>query len=413
MSTSERETAIALPAVEAVATRIHDQPAADPPLAVAKRERFVFVDALRGIAALGVVVYHAKQGGHMDRLAERAPTWSLLPLDYGHLGVPIFYVLSGFVIAYSVGRYRVDASFFARFVARRSLRLDPPYWTSIALVIGFGVLSQAVSHGKRYEIPGAGRLLAHMVYIQEILGYTQLNPIYWTLCVEIQFYLVFCLLLMVAHRFRRDDRDHRSLLALFGPLALVTSAWPLGFVNANVWPGLFPPFWHGFFLGVLACWAMKGTARPWVYYLYALPLGIVAGVKGGEFTLTCVAIATLLLELGRWGLLGRWLSWRGFQFCGMISYSLYLVHNPITGAFYNVAFRLTGHGAVVEAFWFVVMIAVNVVAAWAFWYGVERTSLGWSHRVKLAPGETSGRHVVGDTSRVALPKAWKGEPENA
>ena len=82
--------------------------------------RFFFADALRGIAAMWVVLFHA-YGGHLSGLMN---SWYLAPVrvffEAGHLGVQIFFVLSGFVISYSISRYRVDARFIGRFAVRRS-----------------------------------------------------------------------------------------------------------------------------------------------------------------------------------------------------------------------------------------------------------------------------------------------------
>ena len=71
----------------------------------------------------------------------------------------------------------------------------------------------------------------------------------------------------------------------------------------------------------------------------------------------------------------------------MISYSLYLIHNPITGASYYVAYRITGRSLGTEAFGFVTVVAVNIAAAYAFWWLLERPSLELSHRLRLKGGE--------------------------
>jgi peptidoglycan/LPS O-acetylase OafA/YrhL len=109
-----------------------------PMLAPSKSgNRFVMVDSLRGIAALWVVFYHAYEGHHMTRLAEYLPTFVVTVIANGDLGVAIFFVLSGFVIAHSVSRQTVDVRFMGRFILRRSVRLDIPYWFSMLLVYCF------------------------------------------------------------------------------------------------------------------------------------------------------------------------------------------------------------------------------------------------------------------------------------
>lgn len=55
-----------------------------------------------------------------------APSWVASVLDHGNLGVAVFFVLSGFVIAHSLHGVRVTPSVVGRLMLRRSLRLDPP-----------------------------------------------------------------------------------------------------------------------------------------------------------------------------------------------------------------------------------------------------------------------------------------------
>jgi peptidoglycan/LPS O-acetylase OafA/YrhL len=189
----------------------------------------------------------------------------------------------------------------------------------------------------------------------------------------------------LVHATRRDPADRRSLFVVFVPALLVASAWPLGLIEVNLWPGLFPPHWHGFLLGMLACWAMNGTVKsPW-FYAYAALVGAGSAWTGNSFSVACVATSTLLLVAARADGRGTWLGWRWLQFLGLISYSLYLIHNPITGALYNIGFRITGRSPATEVLWFLSMIATNVAVAAAAWWLIERPSLALAHRVRLQP----------------------------
>src|SRR6516164_3822489 len=85
------------------------------------KKRFLLVDALRGIAAMSVVVFHLVQGHHIDLFLGGSPTWLTVILEHCHLGVAIFFVLSGFVIAHSLYGKDVTLSLAGRFMLRRSL----------------------------------------------------------------------------------------------------------------------------------------------------------------------------------------------------------------------------------------------------------------------------------------------------
>ena len=209
----------------------------------------------------------------------------------------MFFVLSGFVISHSLFRYRMNLNLLGRFTLRRSLRLDPPYWIAIAISLAFGALAVAVVKGRAPEEHPLGQLVAHVFYLQDILGYGNINPVFWTLCMEIQFYLVYAILLALGRNnpeARFQGRRTASLLLFAGLLSLL---WPLG-IGPNLPQGLFPPLWHGFLLGVGAYWAWRDRGLvPW-FTVYALFIGAPSIVNGDWFSLVCVLTAATLLSVG-------------------------------------------------------------------------------------------------------------------
>lgn len=321
--------------------------------AAKSKGRFAFVDALRGFAALAVVLFHAIEGDHVRSL----PEWLRIIIGHGHLGVAIFFVLSGFVIAHSLRDQRMTLGEAARFMMRRSIRLDPPYWVAIAIAVGFSLLATALIKGRPAEEYTAGQLLAHPLYLQGILGYRNINPVFWTLCYEVQFYLVFAVLLVT-----------RSWALIFAAFA-ISLAWPLGLIP--IIRGLFVNLWFGFLLGVGAYYAWTSRkALPW-FAVYAGILLFAALFRHDEFALTCAGTAVLIVAVAKLGYIGS-LDWRWLQYLGTISYSLYLLHNPITGATFRVGYLLTGRTAPTEWVWWITSIAASVLAAMALYYFVER-----------------------------------------
>src|SRR5690242_16570069 len=91
-----------------------------------QNSRMRFVDGLRGIASLMVVAYHL--GARTDLG---------VVTSYGYLGVGIFFVLSGFVIASVANGGAISLGYIGRFAARRVVRLDIPYWLSMVIAIAF------------------------------------------------------------------------------------------------------------------------------------------------------------------------------------------------------------------------------------------------------------------------------------
>jgi len=352
--------------------------ASDVPVCLpAREERFVFLDALRGLAALWVLLFHYFEARHAAELELVLPGWLTAFLRSGHFGVPIFFVLSGFVIAHSVGGQRVDSRFIGRFMFRRSIRLDPMYWFSIAAVVAAGFLSPP----PHPPLPSAPQLAAHLFYAQGLLGFKQINNVCWTLCLEVQFYLVFCLMLLVIQRFRRSGQDHRSLVViavLCGGLALL---WPLGLAHISVWHGLFLPQWYSFLAGVFAYWTFQKRLPSYWFYLFAGSL-LVSPVAYRHFPGLAAIIGLLILYAGRRGKLGEWLTWRPLQVLGAISYSLYLLHNPATAMIGGLAYT-TPRTAAWELFWLIVIAGLVCAIAYLAWRFIERPSILISRRFKV------------------------------
>src|ERR1700704_2847705 len=85
------------------------------------------IEALRGMAALLVTWFHMTNTYSLD--------WVRYSGFYGWLGVDMFFVISGFIIPYSLHRSQYKLAYFPHFLLRRLVRLEPPYLVSIALVL--------------------------------------------------------------------------------------------------------------------------------------------------------------------------------------------------------------------------------------------------------------------------------------
>jgi peptidoglycan/LPS O-acetylase OafA/YrhL len=325
------------------------------------RQNFAFVQALRGIAALWVVLFHMNEGGHIPALhSVLPPALADFLFDSGHYGVAIFFTLSGFVIAHSLSGAEMTPGNWGRFMLRRSVRLDPAYWASMAAVVALGVVSAAVKH-EAFDLPSGGSIAAHMAYLQVFLGFPDISPVYWTLTYEIQFYAVFAAAMMFPR--------HMWLLT---PLAFFSAA---GAFNDLV-PGLFINLWASFFIGVLAKYAAENSRWLIGIALIGLPLA-----WSGDFGTTNVVTALVLWGAVRWGWAEHGLNWRWLQFLGTISYSLYLIHNPVSGAAGFVAHRIFGAGILADLAAMVAIVAASVAAAFCLWLLVERPTHRLSRRI--------------------------------
>ena len=345
-------------------------------------QRFLFPDALRGLAASWVVLYHASEGRHLGHLREVLPIGlSTILFDWGLTGVPIFFVLSGFVIAHSLDGRRMCWQGTRSFLLRRVLRLTPPYYASIALVLVLALVSARVKR-EPFVPPSLERIAANMLYLQDFFGVGSLNPIYWTLAIEMQFYLSFCALLAFAQWLERRRGDSVLLVSL--ATAVLASPWPIGLVSVSPWPGSFLPTWHAFVLGVFAYWAAQRRLHPVWLFLYAAVLGTFAAANARVFTLAAVPTALLLYLSAIADRGAQWLDWRPLQFLGRVSYSLYLTHNPVSGALFFIGYAVVARNAWTEAASLVVVFCGCTVFAWIFYRLFELPSARLSYRVPYA-----------------------------
>jgi peptidoglycan/LPS O-acetylase OafA/YrhL len=340
---------------------------------IMEKIRFAYVDGLRGVAASIVVLFHAVEGEHIRTLFNTFPAWIQVMLRHGDLGVAIFFVLSGFVIAHSL-RAELTPAGALRFALKRSIRLDPPYWVGIAIAILFALLASLVVAGRPANTFSTPQIVSHVFYLQGILGYKNINPVFWTLCLEIQLYLAYALL--------RLTRCTPILCAAF----VASLIWPLGLHDG--WPGVFVGFWFAFLLGAGAYLAWTNlSARPW-FLGYASIIVVAALYRSDYFALTCCITGISLLIVSVANLQTCLMNWRWLQYLGMISYSLYLIHNPVTGAVFRVGFMLTERSIYSEAGWWLVSLAACVAGAALLWRFVERPSMILAKRfdARLANG---------------------------
>ena len=110
-----------------------------------------------------------------------------------------------------------------------------------------------------------------------------------------------------------------------------------------------------------------------------------------DFTFVSIGTAIGLYVAFRTGYIYRGLDWAWIQFLGTVSYSLYLIHNPIVGGVSYLSARLIGSDFVT----LVLSIAASVAGAAVFWYLLERPSLALAHRIRM---KNSDRHPNAEVS---------------
>jgi peptidoglycan/LPS O-acetylase OafA/YrhL len=329
------------------------------------------IDGLRALAVIAVILFHSGVPG----------------FEGGYVGVDIFFVISGYLITQmlEVSREESAGRTLSAFYLRRMRRILPALLatclvTSIVAVALF-TPDELVNVGK--YLAATPVLLSNVATWSERSGYFAPNirelPLthLWSISVEEQFYLLYPLLLIAITRYRLSYR--RLTLVVLAAVSLALC----------VWASHYKP-WANYFLAPTRAWelllgaalAIGGTPR--IGHRIATEglavaglLGIVVVVylytaetpyPGTAAMLPCLATAALLAtgSSSRPALVNRMLSWPPLVFIGLISYSLYLWHQPLL-AFVN-CYRivpLTPGAATVP-------LAATLVVAAASWRLIER-----------------------------------------
>lgn len=286
------------------------------------KPRYVFVDGLRGLAAVAVMLYHLGTGDLERPLARVLSQTATALFARGWLGVHVFFVLSGFVIAHSVGRHPMSLRSAMRFVLRRQVRLDPPYWCAIVVGTAIPLVARfARPHVPRF-VPGPRDILAHVFYVYDLLHMPAISWVFWSLAIEVQFYLVFVLALALFRRVPPALPWLVAASALFSLHGAVTWRFP------HEW---FVTHWYLFALGALTRWALDRRVTAWLPVSLSALLLAVGARFGRPEPIAGGAVALLIYFAGVRGALGRWLGARPLQFLGATSYGIYLFHTPFAG----------------------------------------------------------------------------------
>jgi peptidoglycan/LPS O-acetylase OafA/YrhL len=144
-----------------------------------KTKRYLELDSLRGIAVLMVFLFH------FVMITEEYYDWFV----WGTMGVDLFFIISGFVITMSIER----VSSGREFIINRFARLYPTYWTAVTFT--FGIIC-IVSYYKG-EAVSLQQYWGNMTMFQFYLGIRDLDGPYWTMIIEMLFYIFIFILYQI------------------------------------------------------------------------------------------------------------------------------------------------------------------------------------------------------------------------
>jgi peptidoglycan/LPS O-acetylase OafA/YrhL len=321
-----------------------------PEQAQPRHPRYFSLEIWRGISCLMVVFGHSLSCA-INGLPSitNLPDWLINLGSWGYVGVPFFFVISGFCIAAcadSVRRKSVHSS--RTFFLRRFRRIYPPFWIALTFVGVTYVLVDLLSP-KYFSVFKIGYALPRELSMWQWLGNLTLTEEWrhhligagkrqllgpaWSLCYEEQFYAIVGVILLVARR----SFFTGAIVLTATSLALKHSLPKIGI---NTTGFFFDGGWLAFGGGMLVYYSMNylPPKKSWVPYL-VLAAGILYAMRGlygigktVEINLVqSFSFAIVILALSRFDQQTIQLRFlKPFLWCGMMCYSLYLVHLPVT-----------------------------------------------------------------------------------
>jgi peptidoglycan/LPS O-acetylase OafA/YrhL len=275
--------------------------------------RIVELDAMRGLAALAVVMFHYttfydSQVGHTNPL----------PLEFpaGNYGVHLFFLISGFVIFMTLERTRGSADF----VVSRFSRLFPAYWMAI---VATSLVVAAI--GMPWQRVSATDLLLNLTMVQQFLGAEHVDGSYWTLQVELFFYAQ----MLLWHALGQLKRI-RWIIVGWLLLAVIQGEVDKhgGHFSYTLRELLILRHIPFFALGILFYRIHSGAPRRAFDYLTMGLCLLAIGIAEPPVFLLVATICCALFALVVSGRLG-WLASPPFLMLGGMSYSIYLLHQAI------------------------------------------------------------------------------------
>lgn len=342
-----------------------------------------WIDLAKALASQLIVWHHLALYGPMcDAAKVLAPALLDALAEHARLVVQVFLVTGGFLAACSLwpvpgARAAVGWGDVPRQCWRRYQRLAQPYLLAVlAAVLAAGVARALIDHPSIPALPGAGQLAAHILLLQDVLGFDGLSAGVWYVAIDFQLYVGLAVL-AAALRGWPGGAGGRAALSAAAVLALVLGS--LLWWNLDAGLDMWAPYFVGAYgLGVLARWARglpggREAAALGLALLVALALWVEwrsrIALAGATALLLCLAP-----EPAAW----RWAAARAGRalvaWLSRVSYAVFLLHYPV----------LLVVGAVVHSQWpgSPAVNALGLVAAWALSLAAGAGLQRWLERLQ-------------------------------
>ena len=284
---------------------------------------------------------------------------------YAWSGVEIFFVISGFVIPYSLLGTQFKIRNYGGFLMKRLVRIEPAYLLSILVILLLNFVSSLFTmyQGETFFVSPM-RLVLHVGYLVDFFDVEWLNPAYWTLAVELQYYLLIGVFIALW-----------NLKNKYVTLISISIFLLLSFINFDSLR--FIKYTDVFTIGILCAFYKKEWISKHIFVIATLFVALIIYFNHGLIIFTVTLLCSLIIAF-----FDNFSNNRMLLFLGNISYSLYLLHIPIGGRIINLTRRFD-LSEFSKALVVLLAVAISIFSAWIFYLVIEKPSHKWSKKIKL------------------------------
>lgn len=327
-------------------------------------QRLALLDYARFFAALSVVIFHWFYNGITNgKVTTIEKTWFSDVASYGHFGVQFFFIISGYVIFFSLKNKGATS-----FMKSRLKRLYPTYWVAIIFTTFFAYIwGQGTDMAVTLK-----QVLVNFTMLQQFIGVQNVDGVYWTLFYEVIFYAIVFLILLFG--------DFKKLLAFL-------VIWPILIIAANVFSNgflIFNLYFSFFVIGAMFALLKNGHIKKSIA-LSTLILAACAGfyqmyqagiMKENNIVVVALIYAAMLsffaiLNVDRF----RKINLPYAQDIGGMTYPIYLIHAHFGYMALN-QFATPENQTLIYSLLLIIVLSLS----WILWYVIEVKQANLWHR---------------------------------
>lgn len=330
---------------------------------MASPQKIMILDSLRGIVALFVALHHFLHfENHHGRLisADNAVLEAISPFMIG--SVSVFFIISGYVIYLHLDRHEYQLKLFGKFMLKRIVRLHIPMIICILIIV---VINNAFNYYLHLPLEfSSERLLANIFLYASLLPELDwYNPIFWTLAIEFQFYILIALLYPIIRK------------TLFWPLLIGGIAFFL--INFFFQLDYVMTYYGAYFIIGIALYLYHSNQFSWLLTSIIILVGSADVIVNHDFLYPVIPLLSIPVIL--------WVKtrFRFLEWMGELSYSFYLMHGLFGGWFIYFTGRFASNG------WMQILVVLGALilsfgGSYLFYLAVEKGSLKMSRKISYS-----------------------------